>query len=174
MRMIFNYRKAMRQPKQIRHLYNDVSLPFAIELVPAINFILFAVLTFFVGYGIRRMGFPHAFSHTWFFFLVGIPLGLTFLIIKIKPDGKNIYLYLYDLSKYLCTVKWRQRTFCQDEPTDLLQEKKITFRTLVKVVEERHATKNADEGNQREFTVNEEGRRVRVLSYQKPVDTDAE
>ncbi|WP_285803902.1 hypothetical protein [Alkalicoccobacillus plakortidis] len=38
MRYVFNYRKAMREPKQVQQLTKEYSLPVAFQLIHVINF----------------------------------------------------------------------------------------------------------------------------------------
>lgn len=173
MRTVFNYRKALREPKKIQQLTEGFSLPFAIELIPAINFFVFMLITFGIGY-IIRMGFPHAFANTWFIYLVGIPLALTMFVTKIKPEGKNIYLYFWDIAVYFVRIKIPKKRFCNDKEIEWMEDNKVQFRKCVKVVGAlNEPIKNAHEDNEREFVVNENGRRVGVLSRQKPIYPDA-
>ncbi|WYU53935.1 conjugal transfer protein [Bacillus sp. FSL K6-0047] len=173
MRTVFNYRKALREPKKIQQLTENFSLPFAIELIPAINFFIFMFITFGIGY-IIRMGFPHAFANTWFIYLVGIPLALTMFVTKIKPEGKNIYLYFWDIAVYFVRIKIPQKKFCNDKEIEWMDESNVRFKKCVKVVGKANVnSKNANENAEREFVVNENGRRVGVLSRQKPVYPDA-
>lgn len=173
MRTVFNYRKALREPKKIQQLTENFSLPFAIELIPAINFFVFMLITFGIGY-IIRMGFPHAFANTWFIYLVGIPLALTMFVTKIKPEGKNIYLYFWDIAVYFVRIKIPQKKFCNDKEIEWMDESNIKFRKCVKVVGTFEPIKNANENDEREFVVNENGRRVGVLSNKEPVNSYAE
>ncbi|WYQ41268.1 conjugal transfer protein [Bacillus sp. FSL W7-1321] len=167
MRTVFNYRKALREPKKIQQLTENFSLPFAIELIPAINFFVFMTITFGIGY-IIRMGFPHAFANTWFIYLVGIPLALTMFVTKIKPEGKNIYLYFWDIVVYFVRIKIPRKSFCNDKEIEWM-ENKVQFRKCVKVVGVlNESIEDTDEDNEGKFVVNENGRRVGVLSYQKP------
>lgn len=173
MRIVFNYRKALREPKMIRQVTDYFSLPFPIELIPAINFLVFFGLTFAIGYLIRQE-FPYAFANTWFVFLAGIPLLFTILVKKIKPEGKNIYVYIYDYCKYLITIKIPKKVFCHDNKVEFLNDRSIQFADLVEVVDRRNGeVKNTNESNQEQYVINERGRRVRLLSYKKQVDSDS-
>ncbi|MCC2251781.1 conjugal transfer protein [Virgibacillus sp. AGTR] len=173
MRTVFNYRKALREPKKIQQLTENYSLPFAVELIPVINFFIFLGITFIVGYNIRK-AFPHAFDNSWFIFLIGIPLLLAYLVTKIKIEGKNIYLYFVDVVKYFLSIKIPKKRFCNDKQVEWMNDTKILFKKCVKVVGKSNGEiKNANENNEREFIVNENGRRVGVLSYKEPVHTNA-
>ncbi|MFB4260951.1 conjugal transfer protein [Shouchella clausii] len=173
MRTVFNYRKALREPKKIQQLTENFSLPFAIELIPAINFFVFMTITFGIGY-IIRMGFPHAFANTWFIYLVGIPLALTMFVTKIKPEGKNIYLYFWDIAVYFVRIKIPNKRFCNDMEIEWMDESNVKFKKCVKVVGTlNEPIENTHENDEREFVVNENGRRVGVLSHKKPVYPDA-
>ncbi|MED1780006.1 conjugal transfer protein [Bacillus subtilis] len=171
-RLVFNYRKAMREPKKIQQLTENYSLPFAVELIPAINYFIFVGLCFGFWYGVRMI-FPHAFDNSFVIVIFGIPIFLTMLVTKIKPEGKNIYLYFIDFAKYYFFIKLPQKKFCNDQKVDLSNEKQIEFRKLVKVVDYSNETKNAYEGNTQEFAVNKNGRRVGVLPNKKQFDSYA-
>lgn len=103
-RLVFNYRKAMREPKKIQQLTENYSLPFAVELIPAINYFIFVGLCFGFWYGVRMI-FPHAFDNSYVIVIFGIPFFLTMLVTKIKPEGKNIYIYFFDFAKYYFFIK---------------------------------------------------------------------
>lgn len=172
-RFVFNYRKAMREPKKIQQLTENYSLPFAIELIPAINYFIFVGLCFSFWYGVR-MVFPYAFDKTFIFVIFGTPLLLTILVTKIKPEGKNIYLYFFDLMKYYFMIKLPQKKFCNDRKVDFSNEKEIEFRKLVKVVGISNENKNSYKGDTQKFIVDKNGRRLGVLPSQKQLDTYAE
>lgn len=162
----------MREPKKIQQLTENYSLPFAVELIPAINYFIFVGLCFGFWYGVRMI-FPHAFDNSFVIVIFGIPIFLTMLVTKIKPEGKNIYLYFIDFAKYYFFIKLPQKKFCNDQKVDLSNEKQIEFRKLVKVVDYSNETKNAYEGNTQEFAVNKNGRRVGVLPNKKQFDSYA-
>lgn len=172
-RLVFNYRKAMREPKKIQQLTENYSLPFAVELVPAINYFLFVALCFGFWYGVRKV-FPHAFENSSIFVIFGIPIFLTMLVTKIKPEGKNIYLYFLDLLKYYFMIKLPQKKYCNDRKVDLCNEKNVEFRKLVKVVGKPNEIENAYEGNTQKFVVDENGRRLGVLPHKEQFDSYAE
>ncbi|MGF4041186.1 conjugal transfer protein [Bacillus subtilis] len=171
-RLVFNYRKAMREPKKIQQLTENYSLPFAVELIPAINYFIFVGLCFGFWYGVRMI-FPHAFDNSYVIVIFGIPFFLTMLVTKIKPEGKNIYIYFFDFAKFYFLIKLPQKKFCNDRKINLSNEKQIEFRKLVKVVDYSNETKNAYEGNTQEFAVNKNGRRVGVLPNKKQFDSYA-
>lgn len=173
MKQVFNYRKAFREPKRFQQVTKNFTLPIAFELVPVLNFILFIVLFFGIGAGIRKL-FPSAFSSSWVFWLVAPSLLCTILVAKAKPDGKNIYLYLWDLAKYLVREKWANKVYCGDEAV-LYHHMKITFRgikTTRKRGKERskRAIKNANERPTQEFTIDPNGRCVGVLPGAGTID----
>ncbi|MCY8486370.1 conjugal transfer protein [Bacillus atrophaeus] len=171
-RLVFNYRKAMREPKKIQQLTENWSLPFAVELIPAINYFIFVGLCFGFWYGVRII-FPHAFDKSFVIVIFGIPIFLTMLVTKIKPEGKNIYLYFFDLAKYYFMIKLPEKKFCNDRKVDLSNEKQIKFRKLVEVVERSHENKNANESDIQEPVIDKNGRRLGVLSSEKQLDTYA-
>ncbi|MEC0490200.1 conjugal transfer protein [Bacillus licheniformis] len=170
-RYVFNYRKAMREPKKIQQLTENYSLPFTVELIPAINYFLFVGLCFGFYCGVRRI-FPHAFEKTSILVIFGVPVFLTLLVTKIKPEGKNIYLYFFDFLKYYFFIKLPQKKFCNDRKVDLSHEK-VEFRKLVKVVDCSDEIKNANESHSQKFVVDKRGRRLGVLPYQKSFDSHA-
>ncbi|MDO6450543.1 conjugal transfer protein [Oceanobacillus profundus] len=164
MREVFNYRRALREPKKIRQITDYYYLPFTIELIPAVNFLLFLGITFFIGWMIRRV-YPYTFSNTWFIFLMGIPLLLTWFVTKIKPEGKNIYVYMYDYVKYLVAIKIPRRKFCNGEEVVWMNDRKITFKQCVWVVEKKNGkTETSNKNDQKQYALNENGRRVGILS----------
>ncbi|MDA1478034.1 conjugal transfer protein [Bacillus changyiensis] len=171
-RLVFNYRKAMREPKKIQQLTDHYSLPFAVELIPAINYFIFVGLCFGFWYGVRRI-FPHAFDNSFVIIVLGIPIFLTMLVTKIKPEGKNLYLYFFDLIKYYFMIVIPQKKFCNDRKVDLSNEKEIKFSRLVKVVDNRNEIKNANEGNTQKSVVNKKRRNLGVLPNKKQFNPNA-
>lgn len=174
MRFVFNYRKALREPKQLREIAPGVFLPFAIELVFAVNFILFFVMTLYVGNKIRDI-YPYAFEKTWVIFLLGVPLLMATLFKKIEPEGKNIYIYVYDLVKFFITIKLPNKQFINDRRVAFADDKKITFKKCVQVVSDKHGKgQTSGENNKQQYAVNERGRRVGILSHQEQVNSNTE
>jgi len=166
-RVVFNYRRALREPKKIRQITETYYLPFSIELIPALNFVLFLILTFLIGYIIRSF-YPSAFSKTWFIFLICVPLFFTWLVTKIKPEGKNIYIFIYDYFKYLFGIKLPKKKFCDGEEVEWMNDKKITFTECVEVVDKENGEiKTSVKDDKKQYVVNENGRRIRILSYKK-------
>ncbi len=171
MRVVFNYRKALREPKQLREIAPGVYLPFPIELIFAVNFILFFVITLYVGNKIRDI-YPYAFEKTWVIFLLGIPLLMATLFKKIEPEGKNIYIFVYDLIKFFITIKLPNKQFINDRRVAFADDKKITFKKCVQVVSDKHGkSETSSKDNKKQYAVNERGRRVGILSHQEQVDT---
>jgi|SRR5699024_6783332 len=172
-RVVFNYRRALREPKKIRQITDRYYLPFTIELIPALNFVLFLILTFFIGYIIRSFN-PSAFSRTWFIFLIGVPMLLTWLVTKIKPEGKNIYIFIYDYFKYLFVIKLPKKKFCDGEEVEWMNDNKITFTECVEVVDKENGKiKTSVKDNKEQYVVNERGRRIRILSYKERIDSNS-
>ncbi|MEK4303709.1 conjugal transfer protein [Oceanobacillus sp. FSL K6-0251] len=174
MRVIFNYRKALREPKKIRQITEFFYLPFPIELIPTLNFFLFLALTFLSGYVIRQF-YPYAFADSWVIFLIGIPLVLTTLVKKIKPEGKNIYIYIYDFIKYVFMVKMPNKQFINDRLVEFTDNKEITFRQCVKVVDDKNGKiETSSKDNKKQYAVNERGRRIRILPNQEQINSNPE
>lgn len=173
MRTVFNYRQALREPKKIQQITEKYSLPFSIELIPTINFLVFMAITGVFLYFLHRV-FPYLLEWTFLVFLIGIPLLLTSLMRKVQPDGKNIYLYLYDFAKYFFRVKLLKKRFCHDKKVEWLDDRKIEFRKCVKVVVKNERAKNANENDARQPVVNANGRRLGVLSHSDNIHSEAE
>lgn len=174
MRIVFNYRKAMREPKKIQQITEKYSLPFAIELLPVLNFIIFAIVTFGVGYLIR-LQYPMAFQNTFVLWGIGIPLALTILVRKFKLEGKNIYMFFWDLTKYYLMIKLPNKKFCNDMVIKEMSEK-VTFRKMVNVKggkQKYEYIKNSDEDVTEELFIDENGRGMGVLSDSEQVYSNA-
>ena len=162
----------MREPKQVQQLTKEYSLPVAFQLIHVINFFLFLFIILGIGLLIR-MGFPHAFGKTFIFWLIGLPIALTIFVTKIKPEGKNLYLYFLDVAKYYLQIKLLNKRFCQDHEAQWLDQPQ-TFKPCVKVVQANYEyVKNTDEDATEELTIDENGRRVGVLSSQESVHSHA-
>lgn len=131
-RMVFNYRKAMREPKKIQKITDNFSLPFAIELIPMINYFIFVAISFGFFLGVRKI-FPSAFENTFLIVIFGIPLALTIFVSKVKPEGKNIYLYFWGVLKYLIMIKFPKKKFCNDREVPFINLKEIRFKPLREV-----------------------------------------
>lgn len=171
-RVVFNYRRALREPKKIRQITDNYYLPFTIEFLPALNFVIFLVLTFILGYIIRKV-YPYAFSSSWFIFLVGVPLMLTWLVTKIKPEGKNIYRFLYDYIVYLISYKIFKKKICNGVEVKNMH-KTIIFKQCVEVVDSKNGKiKTSVKDNQKQFYINENGRRICLLQNKKRVNFDS-
>ena len=171
MRYVYNYRKSFREPKKIRQITERYYLPFAIELIPAINFFIFLGITFVIGLGIRQV-YPNAFSSTWFMFLIGIPLLLTMAVMKVKPEGKNIYLYIVDIFKYYFIIKLPNKRFCNGREVEFMNNKKVIFKKTVKVVQKQHdKVTSGIEDNTQEYVHYENGGHVRRIQDKKRVNT---
>ncbi|AVM23322.1 conjugal transfer protein [Bacillus pumilus] len=162
-RFVFNYRKAMREPKKIQRITENYSLPFSIELIPMINYFIFVAISFGFFIGVRRI-FPHAFENTFVIVIFGIPLGLTILITKIKPEGKNIYLYFWGLLKYLIMIKLSKKRYCNDKVMAFSNDQEIKFKSLVKVVRKNGESENTDENPVKQHDLDESRRSMGVLS----------
>jgi len=171
MREVYNYRKALREPKKIKQITDNYYLPFSIELLPAVNFMIFLILTLVIGYFVRKV-YPNAFSNTWFIFIVGLPLFLTWLTNKIKPEGKNIYRFIYDYFMYLVMIKIPKKRFCCGEEVRNMYSN-ITFKQCVGVYN-KNEDKISIENDKRQHVINENGRRIRVLSNKKRINFDSE
>lgn len=92
-RLVFNYRKAMREPKKIQQLTENYSLPFAVELIPAINYFIFVGLCFGFWYGVRMI-FPHAFDNSYVIVIFGIPFFFNDACNENKA-GRQKHLYIF-------------------------------------------------------------------------------
>lgn len=121
----------MREPKKIQRITENYSLPFAIELIPMINYFIFVAISFGFFLGVRKI-FPSAFENTFVIVIFGIPLGLTILVSKIKPEGKNIYLYFLGLIKYIVLIKLPKKKYCNDKVIDFANDQEIKFKSLVR------------------------------------------
>lgn len=141
-RMVFNYRKAMREPKKIQKITDKFSLPFVIELIPMINYFIFVAISFGCFLGVRKI-FPSAFENTFLIVIFGIPLALTIFVSKVKPEGKNIYLYFWGVLKYLIMIKLPKKKFCNDRDVRFINQKEIRFKPLKEV-------RNFESGNTNE------------------------
>lgn len=173
MRVVFNYRKALREPKKIRELAPGVYSPISFELIPTINWFMFLAITFYVGLHIRKV-YPYAFEDTWAILLFGIPTLLTTLVKKIEPEGKNIYIFIYDFIKFFITIKLPNKQFINDRRVAFASDKKVTFKKCVEVVNNRNGeVETSIKDNKKQFTLNKRGRRVGVLSNQEQVDSDS-
>ncbi|MCY7479584.1 conjugal transfer protein [Bacillus safensis] len=155
-RFVFNYRKAMREPKKIQRITENYSLPFSIELIPMINYFIFVAISFGFFIGVRKI-FPHAFENTFVIVIFGIPLGLTILITKIKPEGKNIYLYFWGLLKYLIMIKLPKKRYCNDKVMDFSNDQEIKFKSLVKVVRKNGESENINEEHIKQYDLDKNG-----------------
>lgn len=153
----------MREPKKIQRITENYSLPFAIELIPMINYFIFVAISFGFFLGVRKF-FPSAFENTFVIVIFGIPLGLTILITKIKPEGKNIYLYFLGLIKYIVLIKLPKKKYCNDKVIDFANDQEIKFKSLVRVVRKNGCSKNSNENPVKQHGLDENGRRLGVLS----------
>lgn len=162
-RRVFNYRRMFRTPFTFQK-FGNFTLAFEIPAVPAINFVGLVIICSVIWVKWKAI-FPHELSVFDIFFIVGAPLLGAFLVSKINPDGKNIYVFLWGMLKYLFIIKIPKKCYCGDTQVWYKKETKIQFQKLAKV-RGKHATRNAHEGNKKQYAIDENGRRVGVLPSQ--------
>lgn len=94
---------------------------------------------------------------------------------KIKPEGKNIYIYIYDFIKYVFMVKMPNKQFINDRLVEFTDNKEITFRQCVKVVDDKNGKiETSSKDNKKQYAVNERGRRIRILPNQEQINSNPE
>lgn len=96
----YNYSSVFKEPVRIRDLGNLGRLPFSIALVDVTTFfMIMGIESYFLGDMIAALQTKVEFAYTLFYFAV--PLFSVMTINRIKPDGKKIYFYLFDVLKFI-------------------------------------------------------------------------
>lgn len=108
----YNYREAFKHPYTLYKIYK-LQLPFGIPMFKAITF-LFALFVTFIFRNIIMMIDNVAPNGTYLVLLVGIPIGITWVVTNWKPDGKYMHMFIYDYTIYYFTQKLPKAKYCQD------------------------------------------------------------
>lgn len=117
---LYNYTKPLKEPMKIRRIKSFVISKKGIPVTSIIIGALFFVLFFVVN---KIIPFTNVLGVVYY----SIPLLLTYLIVNINPDGKNILLYLYDYFIWKINISSKKRVFSYDEEV-LYRKKNIKFR----------------------------------------------
>lgn len=157
-RIVFNYRKIFREEKVIREYAEGKSLPFPIPLMPALNFVGALILSALFSQFLQLFGL----ANWWLVPCIFISLLYAFVVSKIKPDGKNLYVYLFDYIRFFYRYKMKGIKIASDRPIKQLGVVLFTNTERVSVIYG-GKTKNSSQSNQRQFTTNKKGRRVGLL-----------
>ena len=117
---LYNYTKPLKEPMKIRRIKSFVISKKGIPVTSIIIGVLFFVLFFVVN---KIIPFTNVLGVVYY----SIPLLLTYLIVNINPDGKNILLYLYDYFVWKINISSKKRVFSYDVEV-LYRRKNIRFR----------------------------------------------
>ena len=117
---LYNYTKPLKEPMKIRRIKSFVISKKGIPVTSIIIGALFFVLFFVVN---KIIPFTNVLGVVYY----SIPLLLTYLIVSINPDGKNILLYLYDYFVWKINISSKKRVFSYDVEV-LYRRKNIRFR----------------------------------------------
>ncbi|EDN9403959.1 hypothetical protein GXD46_08865 [Listeria monocytogenes] len=158
MRVVFNYRKIFREEKVIREYAEGKSLPFPIPLMLALNFVGALIISALFSQLLQLFGL----ADWWLVPCIFISLMYAFLVAKIKPDGKNLYVYLFDYIRFYYRYKIKRIKIANDKA---IKQAEIVIFTNTERVSTTYGgkIKDSSQGNQRQFTTNKQGRRVGVL-----------
>lgn len=117
---LYNYTKPLKEPMKIRRIKSFVISKKGIPVTSIIIGALFFVIFFVVN---KIIPFTNVLGVVYY----SIPLLLTYLIVNINPDGKNILLYLYDYFVWKINISSKKRVFSYDVEV-LYRRKNIRFR----------------------------------------------
>ena len=117
---LYNYTKALKEPMKIRRIKSFVISKKGIPVTSIIIGVLLFVLFFVIN---KIIPFTNVLGVIYY----ALPLLLTYLIVNINPDGKNILLYLYDYFIWKINISVKNRVFSSDEEV-LYRQKNIRFR----------------------------------------------
>lgn len=117
---LYNYTKPLKEPMKIRRIKSFVISKKGIPVTSIIIGLLLFVLFFVIN---KIIPFTNVLGVIYY----SIPLLLTYLIVNINPDGKNILLYLYDYFIWKINISSKKRVFSYDEEV-LYRQKNIRFR----------------------------------------------
>ncbi|EAG9434178.1 hypothetical protein DB724_14090 [Listeria monocytogenes] len=156
-RVVFNYRKIFREEKVIREWTEGKPLPFPIPLMPALNFVGALIFSALFSQFLQLFGL----AKQWLIPCIFISLLYAFVVSKVKPDGKNLYVYLFDYIRFYYRYKIRCIKIANDKP--IKHSEIVVFTKTERVSVNAGKINNSSEGNQRQFTTNKKGRRVGVL-----------
>lgn len=133
MRKVYNYRRVFRIPYSFRRFGSFLEFKFDIPAVFLANLLGTFLLVLFIWLKIIQKVFPHDFAMWDIFIIVGVPIGIAFLISKVSPDGKNIYRFLWGILVYIVRIKLPNAKYCRDEKLRDANEKLVCFSPLYKV-----------------------------------------
>jgi hypothetical protein len=99
-----NFTQLFSEPMRFKQIGNFFRLPFAVAGVDIACYVLFWGI-------IRKTIFPSLFFLDWinhyfhYAFEFGLPILAVLLLNRVKPDGKKIQLYLWDILVYFFEIK---------------------------------------------------------------------
>lgn len=106
----YNYSSAFEEPQRIRDIGGYFRLPFAIVLVDLVIFLLsLGIVHWFLGGVINWLA--NIYSPMKLVCYLLLPYYMVTIINRIRPDGKKIYYYLWDLAVFQVTVKLPEKVF---------------------------------------------------------------
>ncbi|WP_099221844.1 TcpE family conjugal transfer membrane protein [Listeria costaricensis] len=161
-RIVLNYRKLYNSEKYIREIKEGTPLAFAIPqsflihavVVLVLEILITIIISCFTGFNITSLS-------VLIVLYLAIPIAGAFLLQKIKPEGKKLYSYLWRMAVFFYQHKYKRYVIYQDRKIQKPREK-VSFSAPRKVVT-KNASKDAHQSIKGQLTVNENGRRVRVL-----------
>ncbi|MDT0109336.1 conjugal transfer protein [Listeria booriae] len=159
-RAVYNYRKIYRQQGYIREYAEGKSLPFPIPTILVGNAIAFSIFMLLLA---KIFGFfiPHFAYPNWMVAYIAIPVLYAFLVGKIQPDGKNIYIFMFDFVRYIYRYRILKIKIANDFPFEY--EKEVRFNKIQEVVRKKYVIKNTNANITRKYVINKDGRRVGFL-----------
>ncbi|HAB0009974.1 TPA_asm: hypothetical protein GIN74_11285 [Listeria monocytogenes] len=146
-KLIFNYKQIFEEPFVIYQITKKMTITWGIPVAKAVIFVIVALLmvatrSFWFALG----NFIPGLSILLF---AGVPYVISTALLKIKPNGKKLHFFLYDLMVYFFTIKLPKSRFSGDQKVLYLTEKEIRFEPclLERKGREKDATENTDKSN---------------------------
>ncbi|ARF67296.1 hypothetical protein B7C51_08420 [Paenibacillus larvae subsp. pulvifaciens] len=125
MKEAYNYKKVFEEPYVIYQITRNVIIPFGIPVTKSIIFlIVFGIMAlcwrFFFALGKAIPGMIPV-------LYVGIPYGISTLVMRIKPNGKKLPYFLWDLWMYYTGIFLPKKKYAGDQEVLYLDQKEIRF-----------------------------------------------
>lgn len=146
-KLIFNYKQIFEEPFVIYQITKKMTITWGIPVAKAVIFVIIELLMvatrnfwFTIGNFIPGLSI---------LLFVGLPYVISTALLKIKPNGKKIHFFLYDLMVYFFTIKLTKSRFAGDQKVLYLTEKEIRFEPclLERNGREKDATENTIKSN---------------------------
>lgn len=113
----YHYTRLFTEPIKIRYVGNYIRLPFSVALMDGITFVLSAILIYLFFHPLIAQLNKSSTLFGWGAYSL-VPYGMVTLINKLRPEGKKIHYYLWDMLVYYWQWQRPKRKVCNGRIID--------------------------------------------------------